>query len=86
MMLGNYNLPNQIMAPMSVDQIQAAILQLSPADYAELIKRLADLDDDRWDRQLETDIAEGKLNFLAKEALADYTAGAYRSPRNAKIG
>ncbi|PSB45476.1 hypothetical protein [Chamaesiphon polymorphus] len=64
---------------MTVDQIQAAILQLSPTDYAELTKRLADLDYDRWDRQLENDIAAGKLDFLAKEALADYNSGEYRT-------
>jgi hypothetical protein len=67
------------MAPMSIDQIQAAILQLSPADYAELTKRLSDVDYERWDRQLADDIDRGKLDFLAQEALADYNAGKYRT-------
>ncbi|MEG4029414.1 MULTISPECIES: hypothetical protein [unclassified Microcoleus] len=37
-----------------------------------------ELDYRRWDEQLEQDIAGGKLEDLAQQALADFEAGRYR--------
>ncbi|MEL6460837.1 MAG: hypothetical protein AAFN00_05650 [Cyanobacteria bacterium J06558_2] len=34
-----------------------------------------DLDYQQWDEQLEQDIAEGKLEQLAQEAIADFESG-----------
>jgi hypothetical protein len=34
-----------------------------------------DLDYQRWDEQLEQDVAEGKLDALAEEAIAEFEAG-----------
>jgi len=36
------------------------------------------LDYQRWDEQLEKDVADGKLEALAEEAIADFEAGKYR--------
>ncbi len=65
--------------PMSLEQIEAAILQLSPEEFRQLAKWFADLDYQYWDRQLEQDIAQGKLESLAQEAIADFESGQYRT-------
>ncbi len=38
-----------------------------------------DLDYQRWDEQLKSDIAAGKLDNLAQEALTEFEAGHYRA-------
>ncbi|MBW4571585.1 MAG: hypothetical protein KME31_27285 [Tolypothrix carrinoi HA7290-LM1] len=55
---------------LTLEQIESAILQLSPDEYKKLIEWFADLDYQRWDEQLEKDIADGKLEALAQEAIA----------------
>lgn len=46
---------------MTVEQIEAAILNLSETDFAKLRNWLVDLDYQQWDRQLEQDILDGKM-------------------------
>ena len=64
---------------LTLEQIESAILQLSPDEYRKLSEWLANLDYQRWDEQLEKDIANGKLEELAKEAIAEFEAGHCRS-------
>ena len=59
----------------TLEQIEAAILRLSADDLEKLRKWFSDLDYQRWDRDLEQDVAEGKLEALANEAIADFEAG-----------
>jgi serine/threonine protein kinase len=59
----------------TLEQIEAAILTLPSNDFQQLRKWFADLDYLHWDNQLEQDIAEGKLEALAEEAIADFKAG-----------
>jgi hypothetical protein len=63
----------------TVDQIEAAILQLTPADFQRLSEWFAELDQQQWDADLERDIAAGKLDALADEAIADFKAGRCRA-------
>lgn len=60
---------------LTLEQIESAILQLSPDEYRKLMEWFADLDYQRWDEQLEKDIADGKLEALAQEARAEFEAG-----------
>ena len=60
------------------EQIEAAILKLPPKEFQQLLEWFFDLDYQRWDEQLEKDIANGKLENLAQEAIADFDAGQYR--------
>jgi hypothetical protein len=60
---------------LTLEQIESAILQLSPDEYKKLIEWFADLDYQRWDKQLEKDVADGKLEALAQEAIAEFKAG-----------
>ncbi len=50
----------------SVEQIEAAILKLSPQELTQLADWVLDLDEQRWDEQLEKDMEAGKLDFLAQ--------------------
>lgn len=60
---------------LTLEQIESAILQLPPNEYQKLIEWFADLDYQRWDEQLEKNIADGKLEAFAKEAIAEFEAG-----------
>ena len=63
---------------MTIEQIENAILNLSETDFTKLRNWLLDLDYQQWDKQLEQDINEGKLDALAQEALAEFEAGYYQ--------
>ena len=64
---------------LTLEQIESAILQLSPNEYQKLLEWFADLDYQRWDEQFEKDIADGKLEAFAQEALAEFEAGNCRA-------
>ena len=52
----------------TIAEIQQAIRSLPKADY-DLLKRWVDeYDWEQWDRQIEADSDEGKLDFLLAEA------------------
>jgi hypothetical protein len=59
----------------TLEQIEAAILTLPSAEFQRLKQWFADVDYQRWDEQLEQDIADGKLDALAEEAIAEFKAG-----------
>jgi hypothetical protein len=63
---------------MTIEQIEKAILNLSKTDFTKLRNWLLDLDYQQWDQQLEQDIMDGKLDDIAKEALAEFEAGDYQ--------
>jgi hypothetical protein len=64
---------------LTIEQIENAILQLRPNQIGVLLEWFLNLDYKRWDFQLEKDIAEGKLDALAAEAVADFESGNYRA-------
>lgn len=57
-----------------VKSIEDAVRSLPPQDLAEFRRWFAEFDTATWDRQIEHDIAQGKLNGLLAEAQADYQA------------
>lgn len=59
----------------SVHDIEAAIRRLPPERLAEFRAWFTEFDAELWDRQIETDVASGRLDKLAEEALADYREG-----------
>jgi hypothetical protein len=62
----------------NVEQIESAILALPPEEFRRLTSWISDLDQQRWDAQFERDVAAGRLEDLAAEAVADYQAGRTR--------
>lgn len=63
---------------LKLEQIEAAILELPPDEFQQLVEWFLDLDYQRWDDQLEKDIVDGRLEDLAQEAIADFEAANYR--------
>jgi hypothetical protein len=63
---------------MSVEQIKAAIEQLSFEQRAELAAWLHGWKDDEWDEQMKRDVAEGKLDDVLREVEDDIAAGRLR--------
>jgi hypothetical protein len=59
----------------SVNEIEEAVLRLSVAELAAFRAWFAEFDAEAWDRQIEDDVASGRLDALADEALADLRAG-----------
>ncbi|MGL5080861.1 MAG: hypothetical protein ACRC8A_05190 [Microcoleaceae cyanobacterium] len=55
----------------NVEQIEAAILSLPSNEFEKLRLWFLDLDYERWDKQIEQDIENGKLETFAQEAIAD---------------
>ena len=51
----------------SVQEIEQAIRGLEPKDLAELREWFATFDAEIWDRQMEQDVAAGRLDWLAAE-------------------
>ncbi len=59
----------------TLEQIENAVHQLSPAELAAFRAWFTQLDAEAWDRQIEEDIAAGRLDALAEEALDDLRNG-----------
>jgi hypothetical protein len=59
----------------TVQEIKEAVIQLSPEDLAAFRAWFAEFDASLWDRQLEEDVAAGRLDRLAEEALQDLREG-----------
>ncbi len=60
---------------MSLSEIEKAVEQLPPEDFARFTSWLSDLASERLDRQFEADVKSGKLDALGQRAMADYEAG-----------
>jgi hypothetical protein len=59
----------------TVKEIEQAVAQLSKDQLAEFRAWYEQFDADVWDRQIEEDIAAGKLDALADAAIADHKTG-----------
>jgi hypothetical protein len=63
---------------MKVEQLQTEIEALPEKDFLRLRRWFAEKDWERWDRQLESDVAAGKLDFLLDEVSAAKVQGKLR--------
>ena len=59
----------------TVQAIEEAIRQLSSKDLAALRAWFAAFDAEQWDQQFEEDVAAGRLDALAQEAIQDLREG-----------
>ncbi len=59
----------------TVIEIEQAIQQLSAEQLAALRAWFAEFDAAIWDRQFEADVAAGRLDNLAEEAIKDFREG-----------
>lgn len=62
----------------TIRNIEEAVRQLSPEELTEFRRWFAEFDAAVWDRQLESDARNGRLDKLADEALNDHRQGRCR--------
>jgi hypothetical protein len=58
-----------------VENIEQEVRDLTPSELVAFRRWFLEFDAQVWDRQIEEDIREGKLDKLADEALASHRAG-----------
>ncbi len=55
-----------------VEQIERAIQELTPEEFAQLCPSVStQLEQERWEHQLDHDASSGKLDFLREEARSE---------------
>ena len=59
----------------TMQEIKAVIPKLTLEERAEVARCLHQWEDDEWDRQMQRDAAEGKLDNLLKKVDADIARG-----------
>jgi hypothetical protein len=59
----------------TIEEIEDAVRRLSPEQRAAFRAWYAEFDADEWDRQLEADVAAGRLDWLVAEARNDLEEG-----------
>ena len=59
----------------TIEKIEAAIEQLPRDQFFVLISWIRGRFEDEWDRQIADDVKAGRLDHLARDALAEYRAG-----------
>jgi len=61
-----------------IEELEKEIRQLSPEQLKEFRAWYEKFDADEWDKQIEADVANGKLDNIAEAALGEYNAGKTR--------
>lgn len=61
-----------------VEQLEQKIQNLPEEDLVKFRAWFAEFDAKTWDRQIERDVNEGKLDALADKALRDHASGKTR--------
>lgn len=62
----------------TIDEIAQAVSGLPPEELARFREWFRGFDAEAWDHQFEADVAAGRLDALADEALAELRAGRTR--------
>lgn len=62
----------------TIQEIEKAVSSLSSEELSEFREWFFEFDARVWDRQFEADVAAGRLDALAEEALAEHRAGRTR--------
>jgi hypothetical protein len=57
-----------------VEEIERAIQELPPDEFAQIARRVHAIEQERWDGQLDEDARLGRLDFLIDEARKDQQA------------
>lgn len=66
------------MAIIDIEILENQILKLDYDSFAKLRDWFIELDNERWDKQLEEDSNSGKFDFLINATLAEHEAGKTR--------
>jgi len=60
---------------MTLHQLEKAISELPADQLSKFREWFLKFDAEKWDQQVEDDVAEGRLDQLAEEAIRDHHAG-----------
>ncbi len=63
---------------MSVEELEAVIARLSPADLSAFAEWFEEFMAEAWDKQIESDAKSGKLDRAGRQADQDFEAGRCR--------
>ena len=58
-----------------IEELEQKVEELSPAELSVFREWFAAFDAEIWDRQIESDVADGKLDRLADAAIAAHERG-----------
>jgi hypothetical protein len=70
--------PNRFYGMSTIKEIERAVSGLSSKELSEFRRWFLEFDAAAWDRDFEEDVAAGRLDALAEEAIADLRAGRTR--------
>ncbi len=59
----------------NVEDIEKAVAALPPDELRKFHAWYEKFESELWDQQIESDVKAGKLEMLAKQAIADHEAG-----------
>ena len=60
---------------MSLQELESAVMRLPPTELATFAQWFEEYLADAWDRRIEADIREGRLDEAGRRADADFEAG-----------
>ena len=60
---------------MSVEELESVVASLPAGDLAQFSQWFEEFMADQWDKQIEQDVANGRLDGLIKQADEDYKNG-----------
>lgn len=60
---------------MTLQELEEHVSQLPPEQLAQFIDWVKNLDSELWDKQMESDVAAGRLDSLVADATAEDDAG-----------
>lgn len=58
-----------------VEEIERAIEDLTPEEFARIAERIHAIEQEKWDAQMDRDAAEGRFDFLRGEARTESRQG-----------
>ena len=61
-----------------VQKIEKAVLSLKPKELSVFRAWFEEFDALMWDKQIERDVQSGKLDAIAKKAIADFQKGKFK--------
>ncbi|WP_417747249.1 hypothetical protein [Rosistilla oblonga] len=67
--------PLERLSAMSLQELENTIAKLPPDEFAKFREWFLDFDSSQFDKRIETDARDGRLDSLADAALRDHTTG-----------
>jgi len=59
----------------TLEQIEQAVITLTDDEFRTLYRWMVEIDQHKWDQQIEEDSQDGVLDELANQAIAEYHKG-----------